>query len=827
MGKLKRISFKIMKRNTSLTIACVTSILITVFLIISMINYSLNIKSSYNQRLLERAGGFDIMITGDSEDVITEEVFKEITKDGLVKSYTGGLSQYIAINGEQVYGFGLQDNKITRARYGFTLKLEEGSIIVNNKAANLLHVKLGDQILLNGVTYQLDEIIELHKFTEENMPIAIVPLSTYRTLVEREQGYDFLYIRLKDTNWVDRLTQQLSEEYPSLRITSTNEVREMKSIEMIISNYLLFLSGLIIIISILLISSIYYRYLKKSHKNIDTLRMIGANSSNIYEIMFYQSILINSIGSILGFLLAFICNKPFIEWFGKKGEWIDQEVTFHYVISIVVVLIIFGLMQLFMLHFLNKIIRNLPNMGEEKIESNDTDQDKIISKNSKTKKKKLSVKMIFLLITIGYYILNVIQNLRYEDVFLSMLLCLFLFFILFYMYSKKIIQGILKGIGKLCNKLGYIYSYVAQKLIFSQMKENIYIILTIMFLIIFSFVGNNFFRLADSNTKIYNKNKYLKEILIESDRFISYELGQKLERSLEAKNIKPLTFYNYPELYYYCKGNVSSVHVQGTSFDELFKDKLIKKEISKEEAIISSAFAKRYDIKIGDTINLISYKNLERDSKRNLKYSNYNESLTSQLTVAGIMENAATIIIIDIRSNIIDQAQEKFFDSIYLAEEGSTDKNELYKTLTELSYQYGTKWSSYQEVLKRDEKIVKEETQLLSICINTLFIFICFGMLNTLNNILLSRRKEYRVLRQLGVRRGNIVKIMVIQIFSFSCIGIILGVLFGCFVISTINFSELRSFRIQISLKEILTLISILLLFMLGTIPTMKKIITE
>lgn len=139
----------------------------------------------------------------------------------------------------------------------------------------------------------------------------------------------------------------------------------------------------------------------------------------------------------------------------------------------------------------------------------------------------------------------------------------------------------------------------------------------------------------------------------------------------------------------------------------------------------------------------------------------------------------------------------------------------------------GTKWSSYQEVLKRDEKIAREETQLLSICINTLFIFICFGMLNTLNNILLSRRKEYRVLRQLGVRRGNIVKIMVIQIFTFSCIGIILGVLFGCFVISTLYFCENRSFLIQLSLKEILTLISILLLFMLGTIPTMKKIISE
>lgn len=187
MGKLKRISFKIMKRNTSLTIACVTSIMITVFLIISMINYSLNIKSSYNQRLLERAGGFDIMITGDSEDEITEEAFKEITKDAMVKSYTGGLSQFITINGEQVYGFGLQDNKITRARYGFTHKLEEGSIIVNNIAAKLLHVKLGDQILLREVAFQLDEITELHKFAEENMPIAIVPLSTFRTLVNREK----------------------------------------------------------------------------------------------------------------------------------------------------------------------------------------------------------------------------------------------------------------------------------------------------------------------------------------------------------------------------------------------------------------------------------------------------------------------------------------------------------------------------------------------------------------------------------------------------------------------------------------------------------------
>jgi putative ABC transport system permease protein len=600
----------------------------------------------------------------------------------------------------------------------------------------------------------------------------------------------------------------------------------MKSIEMIISNYLLFLSGLIIIISVLLISSIYYRYLKKSHKNIDTLRRIGANSSNIYEIMFYQSILMNSIGCIIGFLLAFACNKPFIEWFGKKGEWIDQEVTFHYVISILIVIIIFGFMQLFMLHFLKKIIRKLPNMAEEEIESKETKHDRIVLDNSRAKKKKLSGKMLFLLVTIGYYCFNVIQNLRYQDVFLSMLFCLFLFFILFYLFSKKIIQEILKGIGKLCNKLGYVYSYIAQKLIFSQMKENIYIILTIMFLIVFSFVGNNFFRMIDSNGKAYNKNKYLKEILIESDG-LSYEAGQKLEKSLEGKHIKPLAFYYYPDILFYYNGDVLSTRVEGTSFDKLLEDKIIKKKISKDEAIISSDFAQRYDIKIGDMINLMSYKNLERDSNGNLKFSNYSDNHTYQYKVADISNIGTIKILIDIRANIIDQVKEKLFDRIYLAEDVSIDKYELDKALTELSYQYGTKWSSYQEVLKRDEKIAKEETQLLSICIHTLFIFICFGMLNTLNNILLSRRKEYRVLRQLGVRRGNIVKIMVIQILTFCCIGIILGVLFGCFVISTINFSDLRSFRIQLSLKEILILISILLLFMLGTIPTMKKIISE
>lgn len=188
--------------------------------------------------------------------------------------------------------------------------------------------------------------------------------------------------------------------------------------------------------------------------------------------------------------------------------------------------------------------------------------------------------------------------------------------------------------------------------------------------------------------------------------------------------------------------------MEGTSFVKLLEDKLIKKEISKEEAIISSAFAKRYDIKIGDTIGLISHKNLTIDIKGNIKINNYNERLISQFTVAEITDNAAKNILIDNQSEVIDQVEEKFFNRIYLAEDGPLDKDELYLTLTELSYQYGITWSSYQEVLKRDEKILKEETQLLSICINTLFIFICFGMLNTLNNILLSRRKEYRVLRQ-------------------------------------------------------------------------------
>lgn len=829
MGQLKKISFKIMKKNTSLTIACCTSIMITVFLVISMINYSLNIKTNYREKLLEKAGGFDIMIMGDKEDEITEEVVKKVTKDKMVKSYTGGLSQFITINGEQIYGFGLEDNRITRTSYGYTYKLEEDVIVLNNIAAELLHLKLEDLVQFHKAKFHLKEIVELQKYTEEKMPIAILKLSAFRTIFDREEGYDFLAIKLKDSNQVENTITKLNEQYPTLQVTSTYQVSEMKSIEKIVSNYLIFLSGLVIFISSLLISSIYYSYLKKSHKIINTLRMVGANSSNIYEIMLYQTILMNGIGCTFGFALAFLCYKPLIEWYGKKGGWINQAVTFHYLISILVILIIFGLMQLFMLHFLKKIIANLPNIGEKELNNRVKENYESSSDYRKTKKKKMSGRMAFFLFTIGYYIFNVIQILLYHAVLPSMLLCLFLSFILLYLYSKDIIKWILIGIERLCKKLRFIHGFIAKQLIFPHMKENIYIILTIMFLFIFSLVGNNFFRMIESNSKSYYKNYYLLDIAMvpSTNNFLALETGLKIERSLEAKNIKHISFQYYPDIYTYHNGNILPSIVKGTSFEKLTKEELLKKEISKEAAVISGNFAKRYDVKTGDTLNLVGYKNLVRDAKGRLTLSNNNESYMKQFIVEEISNITAFDILLDNESDFLDQAEYKLFDCIFLSENSAMDKNEFYSILTEISYRYGTKWSAYHEKLKSEEKIAKEEIQLLSICINTLFLFICFGMLNSLNNILFSRRKEYRVLRQLGVRRGNIVKIMVIQIVTYCSIGIILGVLFGCFVISTINFIDLRSFRLQISLKEVMLLIGVLFLFTLGTIPTMRKLIKE
>lgn len=585
-----------------------------------------------------------------------------------------------------------------------------------------------------------------------------------------------------------------------------------------ITVYLYILCGLVLVISGLLIASIYFRYLEKSNQSIVTLRSIGASASNIYEIMMFQSLFMNGVACLFGFILTLIINHSLLEWLGKTGGWISGGVTYNYKQTILCIIIIFTFIQFVMIRFLKRTVQALPNQN-------------LISKETQLKKgKKLfRWKMKALCIISLFYILTIIDIYIGNSAFFKMILCMVAFILLVFAFAKDYIMGIMSVLSSMFKKTGKTYAYIALQLIKPQVKENIFIILTIIFVFIFSFVGNNFLRMIYNNSINYYDKLYLKEILITPEQdidSINYESGRKLEVILEDRELSPIATYSGLLIFLCYEDKVLTEDISLTSFDILKRESLISQDASNQGVVISTLLADKYGIIVGDKVEIIRLEDMNRTKYGSISYDTYNPKLTKEYLVVDILDMGYHSVFID-NSNQNYISKYTYLNGIYVSElskEGKPNK-EIDQTLEELRNTYAIKWSKHHEAIELADKITKEQVRMFTASINILFIVICFGMLNSMNNIILSRKKEYNILRYLGVKKSNVVKVILVQIMTYIGIGAIIGTIVGIFIISNLNFIDYRRWIINVSFQEVLILAGILLVVELGTIPSIRKIL--
>lgn len=804
MNPFIKISIKFLKSNKVLALSFFGSIMITTVLIVSMNNYSYYIKDSYKQNMIAEYGEYDLYISKQETANIDENVVNKLENNPEIEQISYGIFEYLSIENVLVYSVGIQDDTIMRSRYKYNTSLNEGEVILNDTYANAFNIKKNSLIQYNSREFKVVDIIEDKTFSADKVYIALFQLNDFKIITGRS-NYDFVAIKVYDKESIKKVKNLIVESISNVEVTILKEEEHYQKSVTTVGIFILFNSAIVIGIGALLISSIFIRYLEHSSQNIRIVRYVGGSPMNVKDIITYQTVFLNAFACISGLIFSIIVNKKAIEWLNQGSEWIGGNIEFKFLTSIEITICIFIFIQVIVKIFIARLISKLPNQNSEVT----------IEKLSKVRMKKWKLGLgitvsslyacILLLVILG------------ANVFVPMILCLIAIYILVSMFLADLIHGLLKLVLRCSIKLKRNMLRIALQLLLSKIKENIFIILAVTSIVLLSLVGSNFQRLLLINNNNYYKKSYLADIKISPIGFMDYEEGKGLSANLDIANIKNISFYQLESSNVMFKDKELQCTYYLTSFNALNEFGLTTTSLDSNQVIISRSFATENKLNVGDVLRLpVRLHNMSMQlTQEDIKIKEF--------TVGEISDRILYSLLIDTNNSMYFNMDRVFFDCIFINNEGFKGEEEL----RSLSSLYQVKWSNLEDVLKHTQILANDQSKMFNVCLNVLLIVIGLGLLNSLNTILYSRRREYKILHCVGMSPFGILKVLCIQIFMYLSIGLLFGIVLGAFFLYSINFTETKTWMLTISYKEIIFIIQYLLLLSLGTIPEIKRIISR
>lgn len=131
---IKDIALKFFKSNKSINIACISAIALSVFLITSLMNFSLNSENKLKQDTIEKFGAFELQMgyNKDCNKNITASFIDNVNStEGVEQTSPALVSGSIQLKGISIYTLGLEDDNLSRSKYNYSKKLDDSEVLVN------------------------------------------------------------------------------------------------------------------------------------------------------------------------------------------------------------------------------------------------------------------------------------------------------------------------------------------------------------------------------------------------------------------------------------------------------------------------------------------------------------------------------------------------------------------------------------------------------------------------------------------------------------------------------------------------------------------------
>lgn len=768
MKSLKGLAFRLFRTNKFIVFSSILSIAIAAMLTLSMVLFSFNAQSTLKHELKQMYGDMDLSVgfNIDQSKVVSPSLTERISKNKNVEQLSRVSITHVTLDKikSSTYTAGVENSDLAKSRYHFKQFLNDDSIAMNKALAKTLHAKVGDKVSIEGHSFTLVEVINDLDATGIAPDMILMnqkKAKEYNRLNEHVHAdATYLLIKAKKGTNVLTLSNQIKSYDKDLRIDVAEQDPFVKSNLQSLQVFVIVLSFLVLIVTSLLIISNFELLLYKMKNQFAIMRSLGATTKQISQLIFTQSVIINLSGICMGLLGTFLSQKYVYAWMGKFFKISSSPTQFHLGIALIIALCSFIIIQLFLL---------IPSYRSAKILPL-----KVMQKNERLdfgySKARIILSKILIGVSLFLLIASQVLPTRGEyGVFFLLIAAVFVllaFFIIFPVWLPKILERILPFGQKI---FGREY-YIAIKNLIPQVKKNTLIVLTISSLMIIAVFGSVTLRTIQVNEQESLKNHFRTPIVVETrlsnTKINARELTKVVEKLPDVKSVSNFSTQGQAELQVkdkhvdmdYAVVDLKRLQAQGLMSQ-------LKRKSADNSLITSERFAKQNHLKVGQTVQVGEFSNTTQavEPKGSYKVAAIEKKMIDSAD-AYVDWNNGRLMAVDFYSLYVDSAHIK--DAVNELEGIKSQFPEL-------------KISNYEQSVKQATSMFYQRWGIFIVVIATLVVCTMVGVFNSLANNIYSKRKEYAVLRTMGVKPKGIRNIILSQVTTYIIIGLIIGIVLG------------------------------------------------
>ena len=538
-------------KSKGITISCISSVLITVVLIISMLNLTRNAEASYEDKIRAAYGDIDIIATYMDYSGIPDTTTDQIKKmKGIDQVSAGYFDADFMIENNSVYLVAGDNSNLMKARYYYDTNIQTDEIVINSVFAETLQCKVNDTIAINGSNFRVIEVIEDFSGSAVNIAMAILNQTGLTGILGLDTDINFILISVKDNYDMDLILNQISSIDGKLYL---NVVEADELYKDAVESFSIFIKAVaicVIIVAGLIMAGTMRRFVYKYKHDMAIIRAIGGSTKQVKYIFRYLIIIINTIGSISGFAVSVIFHTMILRLINEKIQLIEGNIRFYFWESLSITALIFIFLTFILVISTHRSFQILPL---EAFQDNELCQ---IGKGNKRPEKS-----------------NLYHFMR------------------------------LPGRD----------TYVMIKSMLSRIKENFLIIGTIVIIVVISFIGGGLSNILHKNNNEYLKREYLADIVITSSYPIQYEDIEPYYKQLKGASgtSASITLYSQDDASFqnealsFLIADMDSMQTQGI---------LSSMATGTNRIILNDKVAEKFNISEGDYIKVLTPSQYKYDS---------------------------------------------------------------------------------------------------------------------------------------------------------------------------------------------------------------------
>lgn len=762
MFTVRNIAMKLFRAAWVHVVTSISIIVISLCLIMTMGLYIWNANAQMEEEIRDLFGDADLTAgyNPNQEKMLTTSLLEQIESfEGVDIVSPISLTHTKVDDVEQIYTLGVENDALVKSRYHFSKDLKPTEMIISEGLAKILQKKVGDQVLVQNEFFMVKEILPTMK-AAESISFILLPNSIVRKWMpaanDETRGL-FALIKADNPSVAGREIYQLDS---SLRIDTTNDDEFVKRNLQSLMIFIIVLSVFILIITSMLLVSIFQLLFYKLKEQLMILRSLGASSEQIGRIINTQLSAIIICGVAIGTIFGVLITKIWLPQLISILSLPDAKNDFPAVLVIAIAVVSFGLLHLFTKWQVRKAMQLLPLQIT-------SDNENVLLKW--TAKKTIISSMMTIISLLCLFAGQLPENASGGGPLLiiigTLLLCGVVLFIVPYIF-KMLLNMLLQPGRYVLGK----EAYMAFQQLMPQIRRNSTVILSLIGLMVILLFGGSLLKTVQSNEQSHINKKYETSIILNNQMSDS---SIKLSILEEVENLSSVSFA-------YAKSDIKGLQINhgGKFYTSDYAAIDIAKYIDlnliervdgdiKNGVIVTKQFAEKNYLSAGDllTIELNTLSSPDPSGSSNYQvlaiiplplnfvdlYVDWSSTIAKQdpLLLNEIMvETTNTKQAIEELQSVLQQ-----YPALQLS-----DKDTMIDQATEMFYQ---RWSLFVVVF------------IVLIAATSL------GVIQTLLHSIYVKRNDYTIQRLIGLSPNGLMKLILIQVLSFVLYGLMIGTILG------------------------------------------------